>query len=81
LLWTEPRVERWRKDGKRPAAVMVWTPEQCGAFLDSIESERLYPLYHLAAYWWLRRSELAWLEWSDLDIKSRRLHVRGNVKV
>lgn len=76
LLWTEPRVERWRTTGKRPASVMVWTAAQCGAFLDSIEDDRLYPLYHLAAYWGLRRSELAGLEWSDLDLKTRRLHVR-----
>ena len=76
LLWTAPRVERWLKDGKRPAASMVWTPAQCGAFLDSIEADRLYPLYHLAAYWGLRRSELAGLEWADLDLSTRRLHVR-----
>ncbi len=76
LLWTEPRVERWRKTGKRPAPVMVWTAAQCGVFLDAIGDDRLYPLYHLAAYWGLRRSELAGLEWSDLDLKKRRLHVR-----
>jgi integrase len=55
---------------------MVWSPAQCGAFLDSIEAERLYALYHLAAYWGLRRSELVGLEWADLDLKWRRLHVR-----
>jgi integrase len=76
LLWTEPRVERWRKTGKRPAPVMVWTREQCGAFLDSAEADRLYSLYHLAALWGLRRSELAGLEWADLDLGTRRLHVR-----
>ena len=76
LLWTEPRAERWRKTGKRPAPVMVWTAAQCGAFLDSIENDRLYPLYHLAAYWGLRRSELAGLEWANADLKTRRLHVR-----
>ena len=59
LPWTDPRVERWRQTGRRPAASMVWTPAQCGAFLDSIEGDRLYPLYHLACYWGLRRSELA----------------------
>ena len=76
LLWTEPRVERWRRDGKRPAASMVWTPAQCGAFLDSIEADRLYPLYHLAAYFGLRRSELAGLEWADVDLARHRIHVR-----
>ncbi len=76
LLWTGPRVQRWRQDGQRPAASMVWTPAQCGQFLDSIEDDRLYPMYHLAAYWGLRRSELVGLEWADLDLTTRRLHVR-----
>ncbi|MGP8000166.1 MAG: tyrosine-type recombinase/integrase [Streptosporangiaceae bacterium] len=76
LLWTEPRVMRWRENGHRPAPVMVWTAAQCGAFLDSTADDCLYPLYHLAAYWGLRRGELAGLEWADMDLSTRRLHVR-----
>ena len=76
LLWSAPRVERWRETGVRPAKVMVWTATQCGAFLDAIEHDRLYFLYHLAAYWGLRRGELLGLEWSDLDLDARRLTVR-----
>jgi integrase len=63
---------------------MVWTREQCGAFLDSLEAsekprrdtERLYALFHVAAYCGLRRSELAGLAWADLDLTRRRLHIR-----
>jgi hypothetical protein len=51
LLWTTPRVERWKQAGQIPGPVMVWTGEQCGAFLDSIEAERLCALYLLAAYY------------------------------
>jgi integrase len=80
LVWTEPRVAQWRKDGKRPARVMVWTAAQCGQFLDSIEADRLYALFHLACYWGLRRGELEGLDWADLDLATRRLHVRGDVK-
>jgi integrase len=39
-------------------------------------TERLYALYHLAAYYGLRRSELGGLCWSDVDLASRRVHVR-----
>jgi integrase len=76
LLWTEPRVKRWHETGRRPAVSMVWSPSMAGQFLDSIEGDRLYPLYHLAIYYGLRRSELIGLEWADLDLKARRLHVR-----
>jgi integrase len=84
LLWTAPRVERWRETGEIPAPVMVWTAAQCGAFLDSLEAsedpprgaERLYALFHVAAYCGLRRSELAGLAWADLDLDRRRVHVR-----
>jgi integrase len=80
LLWTDPRMERWRKTREVPGRVMVWTATQCGAFLDSIENDRLYAAYHLAAYWGLRRSELEHLEWADVDLTTRRVHVRGDVK-
>jgi len=84
LLWTAPRVERWRQTGEIPVPVMVWTAAQCGAFLDSLEAsedpprqaERLYALFHVAAYCGLRRSELAGLAWADLDLQRRRVHVR-----
>jgi hypothetical protein len=73
-------VERWKKTDEIPGRVMVWTAAQCGAFLDSIENDRLYAAYHLAAYWGLRRSELEHLEWPDVDLATRRIHVRGDVK-
>ena len=77
LLWTPPRVDRWQETGQVPGQVMVWGREQCGAFLDGIESERLYALYHLAAYYYgLRRSELVGLCWSEVDLAARRIHVR-----
>lgn len=76
LLWTAPRAERWRETGEVPAPVMVWTREQCGTFLDSIGGERLYALFHVAAYCGLRRSELAGLAWTDVDLERRRLHIR-----
>lgn len=76
LLWTASRVERWQQTKEIPGRVMVWTADQCGTFLDAIEAERLYSLFHLAAYFGLRRSELAGLCWADVDIASRRVHVR-----
>jgi integrase len=67
---------RWRETGEVPGKVMVWDADQCGQFLDAIVQLRLYALYHLAAYWGLRRSELIGLAWSDVDLATRRIHVR-----
>jgi integrase len=80
LLWTEPRVARWQQTGEIPSRVMVWTRGQCGAFLDAIEGERLYALYHLAAYYGPRRNELDKLDWANVDLAGRRIHIRGDVK-
>jgi integrase len=80
VLWSAARIEQWRKDRKRPAAVMVWDAAVTGQFLDSIEGDRLYPLYHLATYWGMRRHELVNLTWADTDLATRRLHVHGDVK-
>jgi integrase len=80
LLWTQARTAQWARDGVRPAPVMVWRREQCGAFLDVAEADRLFPLWHLVTHWGLRRQELVNLRWSDADLGSRRLHIRGDVK-
>ena len=76
LLWSEPRIARWRETGTRPAVSMVWSPEMTGAFLDAAEADRLSPLYHVAAFWGLRREELVGLAWADVDLRARRIHVR-----
>lgn len=76
LLWTAARVARWQETGQVPSGVMVWSAAHCGEFLDSIEGERLYSLFHLDAHFGLRRSELAGLCWADVDLASRRVHVR-----
>ena len=76
LLWIAARVERWRETGEIPAPVMAWSREHCGAFLDAIQGEQLHALFELAAYTGMRRSELAGLCWPDVDLASRRIHVR-----
>jgi integrase len=90
LLWTRERVKRWherlaaeeakppgeRRPVPKPGPVMVWTPDQCGMFLDLLveglspagKPDRLYPLYHLIATRGLRRSEAVDLEWVDTDL-------------
>ncbi|MFD4259991.1 tyrosine recombinase XerC [Streptomyces sp. NPDC058534] len=71
LLWTAERIERWRATGERPSPVMVWSPEQLGAFLDVAEDSHLYAFYHLVAHHGLRRGEGVGADWANVYLDSR----------
>ncbi|MFH7337144.1 tyrosine-type recombinase/integrase [Streptomyces sp. KHY 26] len=77
LLWTAERVEAWESTGVVPAKVMVWTATQTGNFLDFTEAseERLYPAFHLTAYYGPRRSELVGAEDQHLSLERGWLHI------
>jgi integrase len=83
LLWTAERVARWRETGMVPSPVMVWTPEQLGAFLDEAEASRLYAFYHLVAHHGLRRGEGVGADWANvhLDATPPRIDVLTEIVV
>jgi integrase len=83
LLWTAERVARWRETGQKPGPVMVWTPEQLGAFLDAAEGHRLYAFYHLIAHHGLRRGEGVGADWANvhLDVDPPRIDVLTEIVV
>ena len=54
---------------------MVWTPAQLGAFLDAVDGDRLYALWHLVAHRGLRRGEVCAVEWQDVDLDAGTLVV------
>lgn len=68
LLWTDERVRRWRVTGQVPGPVMVWTPQQFGAFLDAAEGDRLYAIFHLMGTRGLRRGEAVGQDWHEIDL-------------
>jgi integrase len=76
VVWTEARVELWRRTGKR-YPVAVWTPEQAGAFLDAVVDDRLYALWHLVAFRGLRRGEAVSLAWADVDLGGGSARIAG----
>ena len=59
---------------KRPAT--IWTKQQLGQFLRSVQEERDFALWRLAATTGMRRGELCGLEWGDVDLDHRHLFVR-----
>ena len=54
----------------------TWTPDDLSAFLSASREQRLYPAWHLACWTGLRRSELAGLQWGDLDLDTGMLSVK-----
>ncbi|MET8693593.1 site-specific integrase [Streptomyces bauhiniae] len=81
LLWTEERVARWRETGLKPSPVMVWTPQQLGAFLDAAEGHRLYAGYHLISHHGLRRGEGVGQDWDDFSPERKEIRVAKEIVV
>ena len=74
VIWTDERVEAWRRDGVRPP-VAVWTLRQLVTFLTGVEKDRLAALWWLIALRGLRRGEAAALDRDDLDSEARELTI------
>jgi integrase len=79
LVWTDERVGRWRQTGEKPSPVMVWTPEQTGAFLDFVADERLYAMWHLIAFRGLRRGEACGQPWSETNLDAHSLTISSQL--
>ncbi|WFB08210.1 site-specific integrase [Streptomyces sp. LX-29] len=79
LVWTDERVAKWRKTGEKPSPVMVWTPEQTGAFLDFAAEDRLYAMWHLIAFRGLRRGEACGQPWSETNLDTHSLTVSSQL--
>jgi integrase len=76
LVWLPERVAYWRRTGRRPGPVMVWTPKQANAFLDFVADDDLYALWRLIAYRGLRRGEAIGLPDHDVHLDNAVLDVR-----
>ncbi|WP_156722606.1 site-specific integrase [Streptomyces apocyni] len=79
VLWTDLHVEHWRKTGEKPSPVMVWTPQQIGAFLDEAESDRLYAFFHLIAFRGLRRGEGVGQDWVNVDLDGQAITIAKTI--
>jgi integrase len=76
LIWTRQRVEHWRRTGRRPGPVMVWTPEHVADFLDLVETDDLYALWRLIAYRGIRRGEATGLPDYDVDLDNATIDIQ-----
>ena len=79
LVWTPERVAQWQATGVKPSPVMVWTPQQTGAFLDFMAADRLYALWHVIAFRGLRRGEACGQPWSETNLDNSSLTVTAQL--
>jgi integrase len=61
---------------RRDVTETVWTPEHMTTFLAATKGTDLHPLWHAACWTGLRRSELAGLQWGDIDLERGVLSVK-----
>ena len=64
---------------KEKKEIKYWTKDEVKEFLNSIESERLFTLYHLALNTGMRRGELLGLRWVDMRMNDGYVAVRQNL--
>jgi len=79
LLWSRAREAAWRETGARPGPVMVWRPDQAGAFLDAVAESRLFPLWHLMMFRALRRGEVCGLPRAEIDLDAGTVSVAAQL--
>jgi integrase len=65
----------------RRAELRSWTAEELRQFLDSVQDDRLYAAWRLAALTGMRRGEVLGLRWADLDLDGGWLSVRQTLIV
>jgi integrase len=59
----------------------VWSPDQLHTFVVSVQGDRFFALYLLAATTGLRRAELCGLRWPAVDLASGSLSVEPDTRV
>lgn len=68
-----PKVER---DSDGAGEMKVWTREELETFLDSSATDRLFPMWRLAAWTGMRRGEVCGLTWRDVDLDAGTVTVQ-----
>lgn len=62
--------------GRDVKTAAPWTPDELGAFLDGVQTDRLGVLFELLAMTGMRRGEALGLSWRDVDLGAGTVTVR-----
>jgi integrase len=64
---------------RRPSTAVALNAEEARRLIEAARGDPLEALYVLAVTLGIRQGELLALRWQDLDIKSRQIHITGNL--
>lgn len=64
---TAPRIQRQE--------IQTWNEDEINKFLNSIKDSEYHPIFYLALFTGMRRSELLALRWSDIDFNYSQIYV------
>jgi integrase len=77
-----PKVEQDADGADGAGEMQVWTREELDQFLAHVATDRLFPMWRLAAWTGMRRGEVAGLIWRDVDLEGGTITVqRARVRV
>lgn len=65
--------------GRSRKTKTVFTPGQQSIFLRYTAFSALAPLFHLALYTGMRQGELCALQWQEVDLQNKTVHVRRTI--
>jgi len=75
----KPKIQH---DSDGAGEMKTWTREELDTFLVHVASDRLFPMWRLAAWTGMRRGEVAGLIWRDVDLQAGTITVqRARVSV
>jgi integrase len=77
----QPRPARRPTPPHRRRELRTWTAQELRQFLGSVQDDRLYAAWRLAALTGMRRGEVLGLRWADLDLDGGWLSVRQTLVV
>lgn len=64
------------KQARDTSTKREWSEAEVETFLDAVRDTEMYPLWHLAVFTGMRRSELCGLTWEHVDLDRGRLEVQ-----
>ncbi|MBQ8985492.1 site-specific integrase [Candidatus Saccharibacteria bacterium] len=73
----QPNITKYVKlETYHPKERKVWDESEAKRFLEAIKDNKYYPIFLMCMTYGLRRGEAIAIEWDDVDLETRVIHIR-----